>query len=44
MTILFTEEEKKWINKELFNWTIKEGCPSDVRETLELKLKELKNY
>jgi hypothetical protein len=43
MTIFFTEEENKWINKDAFNWTIKEGCPDNVRKTLQLKLEKLKN-
>ena len=41
MHIVFSEEEKRWIDKNLFNWTAKEGCPEDVRKSLEHKLKLL---
>ena len=42
MTIMFTEQELKWIDKELFNWKLKEGCPESIREDLEQKLKMLR--
>lgn len=38
MHLMLEDEELKWINKELFNWTIKEGCPDDIRKKLEKKL------
>ena len=39
--IKFTEEELEWIVREPLNWHIKDGCPEDIRETLERKLKLL---
>jgi hypothetical protein len=41
MTIIFTEHELEWINKEPFNWTVKQGCPESIRKALEKKLKLL---
>lgn len=41
MTIIFSEEEKEWINKTPFHWTIKKGCPENIRETLKKKLDAL---
>lgn len=41
MHIIFSEDEKKWIDKKLFNWTVKSGCPEDVRKSIEVKLKVL---
>ena len=38
MHIMFTEEENEWIDKKLFNWTVKAGCPADIRKNLEKKL------
>lgn len=43
MTIYFTEEEKEYIVKELFNWHISENCPESIRKMLEPKLKLLKS-
>ena len=43
MYILFTDEEMKWLNKTDFNWTIKEGCPKDIRNALERKMTILMN-
>jgi len=42
MHIVFTEEEKEWIDKKLFNWTVKDGCPEAIKESLEKKLTLLK--
>lgn len=42
MHIIFTDEEKEWIDKKPFNWTIKEGCPEKIKKDLERKLKLLK--
>ena len=41
MTIIFSEEEKEWINKKPFRWTIKAGCPEKIRESLKRKLDAL---
>lgn len=41
MHLIFTEEEKEWINKQLFNWTVKKGCPDNIKKTLEKKLQLL---
>lgn len=41
MHVVFTEEEKLWIEKKKFNWAIKKGCPTKVRKRLEKKLNKL---
>ena len=41
MTIIFTEEEKEWIDMQPFKWVLKEGCPQGIRKTIESKLKKL---
>ena len=41
MTIIFSEQEKQWIDKKTFNWTVKEGCPEPIRMILEEKLEML---
>lgn len=38
MTILFTEEERNWINKTPFNWAVKVGAPQNIKKALEKKL------
>lgn len=43
MTIIFTEAEKEWIDREPFDWKVKEGCPEEIRESIEEKLKLLYN-
>ena len=42
MTITFTDKEKEWIDMKPFNWTIKKGCPESIQNTLEPKLKKLR--
>jgi hypothetical protein len=41
MTIIFTDEEKEWIDKTPFRWTIKKGCPENIRTSLKKKLEAL---
>lgn len=41
MTIRFTEEELKWIDKKPFNWTIKDNCPSSLKKDIMRKLEIL---
>jgi hypothetical protein len=41
MTIVFSDKEELWVNKKPFNWSIKEGCPADIRKTLEKKIRLL---
>ena len=43
MHILFSDEEKKWINRRSFGWTIKKGCPDEIRHSIENKKKKLDN-
>ena len=43
MHLIFTDEEKEWIDKKPFNWTIKKECPKEIKEGLEKKLKLLSN-
>lgn len=42
MTIIFTEQELEWIDKKLFDWKLKDGCPDSIRSDLERKLKMLR--
>lgn len=42
MTVRFTKKEEKWIEKTLFNWRLKNGCPESIRKTAEPKLKILR--
>ena len=42
MTILFTEGEMKYINKNNFNWKVDEECPQNIKKTILLKLNLLK--
>lgn len=37
MHILFSEEEKKWIDTRTFGFPIKEGCPAKIRESINKK-------
>lgn len=39
MIVIFTDEEKKWIEKEPLNWHIKQGCPEQIKKELQRKLK-----
>jgi hypothetical protein len=41
--LIFSEEEKKWIKKEPFNWTTKKNCPKDLRKKIKKKLEILKS-
>ena len=38
MTIIFTDEEKKWLVRENLHPSIKEGCPTDIRQSLQRKI------
>lgn len=37
MHIIFSEEEKKWIDTRTFGFPIKEGCPAKIRESINKK-------
>jgi len=41
MHVIFTDEEKEWINMKPFNWTVKDGCPERIKKEIEKKLKVL---
>lgn len=41
MHLIFTENEKEWINMKPFNWTIKKGCPKKMKKSIEKKLRLL---
>ena len=43
MHMIFTDEEKAWIDKRAFGWRIKSGCPQDIRNSIEKKLEQIKN-
>lgn len=38
MTIKFSDEEKKWIIKDDFNWKLSKDCPDKLKKLLEKKL------
>ena len=42
MTIYFTEQELKWIEKEKFHWFIKKECPQEIKLLLSKKLENFK--
>lgn len=44
MTVRFTDEEYEWIDKKPNNWTIRKGCPTSIRKTLEIKLKYIYDF
>lgn len=44
MTVRFTDQELKWINKDVGNWTIKDGCPPEIRKRLRIKLKYIYDF
>ena len=39
MHIYFTDAEKDWIIKDLFDWKIKDNCPNEIKKSLNEKLK-----
>lgn len=43
MHLIFTEEEREWIDMKPFDWKIKDGCPKELKKQIERKLKLLKN-
>jgi len=44
MIMIFTDEEKEWLVTEPNNWHIKNGCPKRIKESLEKKLLQMKNF
>lgn len=38
MTIVFTEEELKWIDKKPFDWKMNKACPKKLRKGITEKL------
>lgn len=41
MHIIFTDEEKRWVNTKTFGWPIKDGCPDGIRKSINEKKKLL---
>lgn len=41
MHMMFTEEEKEWIDMRTFGWPIKKGCPKEIRESIERKKRKI---
>ena len=41
MHILFSDEEKKWIELRVLGWPIKKNCPDKIRRSIEAKKKEI---
>lgn len=44
MTIIFTDEELEYIDKEPFNWHPKKDCPKKIEGSIKRKLKLLKDH
>ena len=42
MHLLFTEEEREFIEMKPFDWRVKKNCPDAIRVELEKKLELLK--
>lgn len=40
-TVIFTEEERKYIIKEPYNWHVSEDAPKEIADIIEKKLKLL---
>ena len=38
MTVLFTEEEREWLNREDFNWSLDPDCPESLAGPIKAKL------
>lgn len=43
MHMIFTEEEKRWINKRKFGWPIISNCPSNIKKSIQEKKQILNN-
>lgn len=39
MHMIFTEQEKEWINISKWGWTLKKGCPENIKKSIERKKK-----
>lgn len=39
MHMLFTEQEKEWINLRKWGWPLKRDCPKNIRKSIERKKK-----
>ena len=37
MHAIFTDEEKRWIDRSSWGWRVKNGCPETVRKSIEKK-------
>lgn len=44
MTIIFTEEELFFIEKEFGNWTIKKECPEKLKKSISSKLQTVMGF
>ena len=38
MTVLFTEEEREWLDRKEFNWSLKPDCPESLVKPIKAKL------
>jgi len=39
MHMIFTEEEKEWINLNKFGWSTKPKCPKNIKDSINKKKK-----
>ena len=37
MHMIFTEQERNWIDMSKFGWPIKSGCPKEIKNAIEKK-------
>lgn len=44
MTVVFTEQELMWINKDFNHWTVKNDCPVKIRDSIQVKLNTLYSF
>lgn len=44
MQIIFTEKERDWVEVKNGVMRVKNGCPKDIRERIEKKLKTVRDY
>lgn len=43
MHVIFTDEERRWINFKIFGTKIINGCPEHIRKSIENKMKLINN-
>lgn len=44
MHMIFSEEEKAWVNMRSFGWPIKDGCPNEIKGKIEKKKRTIEEH